>query len=67
MSSGKDIRKFRTNTLLPFSVSNQLSNCLDDGNGGSELRMVQCPARLELMDTTLGSRNLANEGASLNT
>jgi hypothetical protein len=66
VSSGKDIRKFRTNMSLPSSMPNQPSNCLDDGDGGSELHVVTCPARLEFMNTTLRTRNLPNEGTSLN-
>jgi hypothetical protein len=35
--------------------------------GGSELQMIQYPARLEYINTTLGTRNLSNEGSSLKT
>ena len=66
MSSGKDIPTFRTNMSLASPVPNQLSNYLDDGDGDSELHIVQCQARLEHMNTNLGTRNLENEGTSLN-
>jgi len=67
MAKCQDIPTFRMTMSLPSSVTNQLSNCSDDGDEGSELQMIQYPARIQYMNTTLGTRNLSNEGTSLNT